>query len=228
MQFLQSQQQANEEIYDLMLTQKSKEEQARQSEKKRIALELHDGVMNKLASTRMNLNRLSHQKDEEAINKCLTHIEGIHKIEQEIRSIAHNLNQEVFNDDNSVISLLNDFVATQNSITSTYYQIEIDKAIDWNAISSGIKMNIYRIVQEASHNSNKYAQAPNVTISLILDEDNICLSVTDNGKGFDTEKQTEGIGLKNIQQRVETLHGKFVIQSTNNKSTSLNIAIPLK
>ena len=57
---------------------------------------------------------------------------------------------------------------------------------------------------------------------------NICLSVTDNGKGFDTEKQTEGIGLKNIQQRVETLHGKFVIQSTNNKSTSLNIAIPLK
>ena len=228
LQFLQSQQQANEEIYDLMLTQKSKEEQARQSEKKRIALELHDGVMNKLASTRMNLNRLSHQKDEEAINKCLTHIEGIHKIEQEIRSIAHNLNQEVFNDDNSVISLLNDFVATQNSITSTYYQIEIDKAIDWNAISSGIKMNIYRIVQEASHNSNKYAQAPNVTISLILDEDNICLSVTDNGKGFDTEKQTEGIGLKNIQQRVETLHGKFVIQSTNNKSTSLNIAIPLK
>ena len=229
LQFLQSQQQANEEIYDLMLTQKNKEEQARQSEKKRIALELHDGVMNKLASTRMNLNRLlSHQKDEEAINKCLTHIEGIHKIEQEIRSIAHNLNQEVFNDDNSVISLLNDFVATQNSITSTHYQIEIDKAIDWNAISSGIKMNIYRIVQEASHNSNKYAQAPNVTISLILDEDNICLSVTDNGKGFDTEKQTEGIGLKNIQQRVETLHGKFVIQSTNNKSTSLNIAIPLK
>ena len=142
-----------------MLTQKSKEEQARQSEKKRIALELHDGVMNKLASTRMNLNRLSYQKDEEAINKCLTHIEGIHKIEQGIRSIAHNLNQEVFNDDNSVISLLNDFVATQNSITSTHYQIEIDKAIDWNAISSGIKMNIYRIVQEASHNSNKYAQA---------------------------------------------------------------------
>ena len=228
LQFLQSQQQANEEIYDLMLTQKSKEEQARQSEKKRIALELHDGVMNKLASTRMNLNRLSHQKDEEAINKCLTYIEGIHKIEQEIRNIAHNLNQEVFNDDNSVISLLNDFVATQNSITSTYYQIEIDKAIDWNAISSGIKMNIYRIVQEASHNSNKYAQALNVTISLILDEDNICLSVTDNGKGFDTEKQTEGIGLKNIQQRVETLHGKFVIQSTNNKSTSLNIAIPFK
>ena len=121
LQFLQSQQQANEEIYDLMLTQKNKEEQARESEKKRIALELDDGVMNKLASTRMNLNMLSHQKDEVAINKCLTYIEGIHKIEQEIRSIAHNLNQKVFNDNNSFISLLNDFVATQNIITNIHF-----------------------------------------------------------------------------------------------------------
>jgi len=96
LQFLQTQQKANEEIYDLMLSQKSVEEQARQTEKKRIALELHDGIMNKLASTRLNLFVLSQKTDAATIEKCLTYISGIHTIEQEIRNIAHDLNQNVF------------------------------------------------------------------------------------------------------------------------------------
>ena len=86
-------------------------------------------------------------------------------------------------------------------------------------------MNLYRIIQEASHNVNKYAEASNVLISLILDENNICLSVTDNGKGFDTNANMDGIGLRNIKHRVESLRGKVVIQS-NSKSTSINLAIP--
>ena len=225
MQFQQSQQKANEEIYDLMLNQKNKEEFARQSEKKRIAIELHDGVMNRLASTRLNLNMLSYQKDEETINKCLNHIEGIYKIEQEIRSIAHDLNTEIFNETNSFLALLNDFVTTQNATASSKYKFENDAALNWNHISSGIKMNLYRIIQEASHNVNKHAQATNVLISLVLDKNNICLSVTDNGKGFDTNANSEGIGLKNIKLRVESLKGKCVIKS-NNKSTSINITIP--
>lgn len=225
LQLQQSHQKANEEIYDLMLTQKSKEEQARQSEKKRIAIELHDGVMNRLASTRLNLNVLSHQKDEETINKCLVHIEGIYKIEQEIRNITHNLNLDVFKDIHSFVILLNDFIATQNATTDSQYILEADNSIDWDYFSSVIKMNLYRIIQEASHNANKYAQATNVIITLTLDGNNICLSITDNGKGFDTNADMEGMGLKNIKHRVESLKGKVVIQS-NNKSTSINIAIP--
>ena len=226
MQFQESQLKANEEIYDLMFNQKTKEDSVRQSEKKRIAIELHDGVMNRLASTRLNLNILSYQKDEETINKCLSYIEGIYEIEQEIRNIAHDLNTEIFNESNSFVTLLNDFVATQNATTSSKYQIEIDADLHWNHIASGIKMNLYRIIQEASHNSNKYAQATKVKISLFLDKNNICLSVTDNGKGFDTNANSEGIGLKNIKLRVESLKGKVVIKS-NKKSTSINITIPL-
>lgn len=226
MQFQQSQQKANEEIYDLMLTQKSKEDQARQSEKKRIAAELHDGVMNKLASTRLNLNVLSNKKDKATIDKCLIHIDEIHKIEQEIRNIAHDLNLDIFNAANSFVIFLNDFIATQNETMTSNYTLEIDSTIDWGNISSGIKMNLFRIIQEASHNVNKYAQATHVIISLILDENNICLSITDDGKGFDTNATSEGIGLKNIKKRVEYLKGKFIIQS-DSKSTSINIAIPL-
>lgn len=226
LQLLQSQQKANEEIYDLMLVQKSKEEQARQSEKKRIALELHDGVMNKLACTRLNLDVLNYKKDEQTIEKCLTHLADIYQIEQEIRSISHDLTLNGFNTSNSFVALIDDFVLSQNNTYATHFKIEMDDSINWGTISSSIKMNLYRIIQEASHNINKFAQAKKAVISLILDDKNICLSITDDGKGFNTEINTEGIGLKNIKQRVETLNGKFVIQSINNKSTSLNIAIP--
>ncbi|WP_136150946.1 tetratricopeptide repeat-containing sensor histidine kinase [Flavobacterium sangjuense] len=225
LQLLQEQQKANEEIYDLMLNQKRKEEEARQSEKKRIAIELHDGVMNRLASTRLNLNMLSYQKDKETINKCLIHVQEIYKIEQEIRNIAHNLNLDVFKESNSFVVILNEFIITQNTTTSSQYILEISKNIDWNHISSGIKMNLYRIIQEASHNINKYARASNVIISLALNKNNICLCITDNGKGFDTNVNFAGIGLNNINHRVKSLKGEVFIES-NTISTSINITIP--
>jgi signal transduction histidine kinase len=229
LQLLQEQQKANEEIYELMLTQKSKEEEIRKNEKKRIALELHDGVMNKLASTRLNLDVLKYKKDAQTIEKCVPHIAEIYNIEQEIRNITHDLSQEAFVIGNSFSTLMNDFLNSQNSAyPKTQCKLEIEDAISWNSISSTIKMNLFRIVQEATHNINKFAKAKNVVISFVLDEQNICLSITDNGKGFDPENNTDGIGLKNIKQRVDNLNGNCVIQSIKNKSTSINIAIPLK
>ena len=224
----QSQQKANEEIYGLMLLQKCKEDIARQGEKKRIALELHDGVMNRLASTRLNLGILFHKNDEQTIQKCINEIDGIYQIEQEIRHIAHDLKSEVFNEKNSFISLLKEFVATQNTVTNTNYLLENDDLIDWNSISSSIKMNLYRIIQEASNNINKFAEAKTAVISFIQDENSLRLSITDDGKGFNPKTNSEGIGLKNIKQRVESLHGELVIQSKKNKKTALNIVFSIK
>ena len=224
---LQSQQKANEEIYQLMLSQKSTEETARQTEKKRIALELHDGIMNKLASTRLNLFVLSKKTDTVTIEKCLTHISDIYTIEQEIRSIAHDLNQDVFKEANSFISLLKDFIAQQNTISNSKYMLELQEDIPWIKISSEIKMNLYRIIQEASHNINKYSKAKNVVVSIIQGGNNVCMSITDDGVGFDTNKINDGIGIKNMQQRIKSLNGKFTINSTQKNSTSINLSIPI-
>ena len=210
-----------------MLTQKTTEETARQTEKKRIALELHDGIMNKLASTRLNLFVLSKKTDTVTIEKCLTHISDIYTIEQEIRSIAHDLNQDVFKEANSFISLLKDFIAQQNTISNSKYMLELQEDIPWIKISSEIKMNLYRIIQEASHNINKYSKAKNVVVSIIQGGNNVCMSITDDGVGFDTNKINDGIGIKNMQQRIKSLNGKFTINSTQKNSTSINLSIPI-
>jgi signal transduction histidine kinase len=228
LQFQQSQQKANGEIYHLMLAQKAKEDEARQTEKKRIARELHDGIMNKLSSTRLNLAILSKKTDTETIQKCLTYINQINQIETDIRNISHDLNQDVFQEEDSFRKMIEDFVNQQNTTSKTHYELELDNDIDWNAISSEIKMHLYRIIQEASHNINKYGQAKKASISLVLDAPNICMAITDNGIGFDTSVISKGIGIQNMQARVKLLNGKFSIRSTKRDTTCVNIAIPIK
>ena len=225
---LQEQQKANEEIYHLMLTQKTKEDEAKKNEKKRIARELHDGIMNKLSSTRLNLSILANKKDKDTVQKCLIYVNEITQIETDIRTISHDLNQDIFQKEDSYTKMLEDFVTEQNKTSKTHYELEVDSNIDWNTVSSEIKMHLYRIIQEASHNINKYAQAKKAIISLILDKPNICMAITDNGIGFDTSIPSKGIGLQNMQARVKSLNGKFNISSKRRANTSVNIAIPIK
>ena len=208
-----------------MLTQKGKEELIRSTEKSRIAMELHDGVMNRLTSTRLNLNTLNFKKDAATIAKCLTYIEGIYDIEQEIRNIAHNLNTDVFKENYSFIALLENFIMGYKSSTGLKCVFEYDDAIDWNLVSSGIKMNLYRIIQEACHNIDKHADAKNIRIDLILCDSNICMSISDDGIGFNVKTNNDGIGLKNIRKRVESLSGELNIKSKK-RNTSINITIP--
>lgn len=228
LRLIKFQQKADEEIYQLILTQKNIEDQARQTEKKRIALELHDGIMNNLTSTRLNLFVLSKRNDPETIASCLIHINQIRNIEQEIRNIAHDLNKNVFNETNSFVFWLEEFVNNQNAITKAHYTLELDSNIDWNGFSSEVKLNIYRIIQEASQNANKYSNASNVTISIIQDFDTICMSFTDNGVGFDPKIKNIGIGLQNIKDRVLLLNGKFTINSIKKGNTYINISIPMQ
>jgi len=226
LRLFQEQQQANEKIYHLMLTQKSKEDEVRQTEKKRIALELHDGIMNKLASTRLNLSVLSHNSNQETIDKCITYIHDIRTIEQDIRSVSHELNHDIFKKADSFIKLLEDFTAEQNHNSKTHFVLETDPEIPWNKISSELKMHLYRIVQEACHNINKYAQAQNAIITFTIDIPNICLSITDDGIGFDTTLPSKGIGIQNMKARVKSLNGKFSITSIVKENTSITIALP--
>ena len=226
LQLLQEQQKANEQIYYLMLTQKAKEEEVRQVEKKRIALELHDGIMNKLASTRLNLSVLSHQSDQETITKCVNYIKDIYQIEQEIRTVSHELNHEIFKQD-SFIKLLEDFIKAQNDTNKTRYVLELDPDIQWDSIPVKLKMHLYRIVQEASQNITKHAQAKNAILTFTIDEPNICMSITDDGIGFDSTIKSKGIGIQNMKRRVKSLNGKFRITSVAQKSTTITIAVPI-
>lgn len=223
-----TQQKANEEIYQLMLVQKTKEEEARQQEKKRIAMELHDGVMNKLTSTRLNLSILSFKRDPDTIAHCLPQIEEIKTIENEIRNLTHNLNQKTVIGDNSFEKLVTDLILELNQISAVAFELVVDPTVNWENTTDIQKMNLYRILQESCQNINKHSEAQRANIRFFIDGEKLYLTVADDGIGIQPNNLKKGIGLKNIKTRVKALNGKLNINSKVNQGTTLSISIPLE
>ncbi len=226
--FEQEQQKANEEIYRIMLNQQLKLDEVRNVEKNRIAKELHDGVMNKLASTRLNLFVLTKKRDDETIQNCINYINDIQNIEKEVRAIAHELNNNKFSKKNSFENLLKELFQEQNTLFPCETKYTLAKEINWDIIDSSFKMHLYRILQEALNNCNKYAHAKEILIDISKEQHKtITLTIKDNGVGFDLNRVKKGIGIKNIYERVEMMGGKVTIHSEINKGTLIKIAIPI-
>ncbi len=190
---LKEQQVTNQELFYLIQQQQEISEQVKQKEKKRIALELHDNIMNKLASTRFNLFSLSKKADKEAIDKALIHIENIKEIEDEIRNITYDLSNDYFLNNQEYKSLIEQFYNNQNSLLGIKYILEYDDLLNLEQLSNLKKLNLYRILQETANNINKHSKATQAIISLIKEEETVLLSIEDNGKGFDVTIKHHGI-----------------------------------
>jgi signal transduction histidine kinase len=223
--FKQQQQDTNEEIYMLMLNNQQEIDEVRSTVKRNIALELHDNILNRLAGTRLNLFAISKRQDAETIKNAIQHIDSIRMIEQEIRAFSHELHKESELNKSNFKTILEELLKTQKETYSTECNCEIkfDEAI--NNLSPEIKMNLYRIIQEAFNNINKYSKATSITLSLQIQNAILYLEIIDNGIGFNSKKIKEGIGLKNMKDRAKTMNGEISIVSNPGKGTAIKIKI---
>ena len=227
LRFLHEQQKTNEEIYQLIQNQQSQIDEARHIEKKRIAQDLHDGIMNRLSSTRLNLHILNEKATPEIIRKCLPFIAGIQDIEKEIRNVSHDLNKDALFNKISFVAVVESLVAEQKEHFKGKCHVEIEPTINWEWLTSFQKINIFRILQEAFQNINKHAQAQNIIISILKSENQLLLEIFDDGVGFSLKQKKKGIGLQNIYSRAKQCNGKVEIKSELGAGTTLIIALPL-
>jgi len=224
----QEQQKANEEIYQLMLSQQSKLEEGRIKERYRISEELHDGILGKIFGARMGLGFLDlKSNDKEAQNKFNQYIDDFQDIEEEIRQVSHDLKNEMLSTNKDYILLLENLIKDKSEIGNFNYNIVKNGSSLWNEAKDIIKVNIYRIVQELLQNILKHAKANNVIIEFNAEEDFLYLTLIDNGVGFSSKKVQKGIGHKNIRSRLQIINGQLNINSTINKGTSIEIKIPI-
>lgn len=222
--FLKKQQKANEEIYHLLTQEHEKINLAKETEKAKIAKELHDGVMNKIYGVRMNLGFFNERSDVDIIQKRKEYIYELQNIENEIRTISHDLSQSSFFDEKDFNFLLLSLIENQVNFTDTSFKYEIDYSIDWTHIQNIYKVNIYRIAQESILNINKYANAQNCTIKIMLKAyDLLELEINDDGDGFDLKQNRKGIGLQNLEERVRSLKGNLKIESEKNNGTKISV-----
>jgi signal transduction histidine kinase len=201
---------------------------AKQNEQNRISKELHDGIMNQIYGVRLNLGFLNEYDDTESKEKRIVLVKELQKIEAEIRTLSHDLSSENNFSNSDFTFLLYNLIKSNAAISETEFSIDIEETIDWSSYSSLVKINVYRILQELFLNVNKYSKAKKCVLKIKAQDSVLYVSVSDDGVGFVVSKTTDGIGLKNIKERLEILNGSITILSDINEGAQFNLSIPIK
>jgi signal transduction histidine kinase len=185
-------------------------------ERVRIAQELHDGLGTMLSRTKILMGKGT---SEESI------IQMIDEACSEVRTISGNLQPNTLTKF-GLIRALEDFVFKQNSNNPT---IIFQYFGEFIALDMNKNLMIYRIIQELLTNSLKHARASEILIQLVFSEDNLTLTVEDDGIGF-TENiaNSDSSGWNNIRSRVKYLRGIMNFHSEINAGSSITISIPVK
>jgi signal transduction histidine kinase len=226
--YKQQQQLTNEEIYNLMISQQNTIEVNRVKEKKRVAQELHDGVLGRMFGVRMNLDSLNRIHDEVAITQRISYLSELKNIEQDIREISHDLNREKSELINNFVAIVDNLLEEQRKTFPSKLVSTIDSKIKWESLKNSIKINLYRIIQESLQNINKYANASSIKIEIKKIEENLVLIITDNGIGFNAATKKKGIGLENMHSRTNECNGEFKLKSKKGEGTTITVKVPIE
>ncbi len=201
--------------------------EAEQKERIRIARDLHDSIGQMLSVVKMNVSNIHYQAEGEEKRQAGNTLAIVDQTIQELRHISHNLIPEELSF--GLVNALEEMGRKINEAGTTRVQLAI--ADDWPArkFDKQFELSIYRIIQELLSNMLKHAEASTISITLAQNENNILLSVSDNGKGFDTGtiKESQGLGWKNVSGRVQLLNGRMSVQSEKVKGTQIEITIPI-
>ncbi|MEI2708342.1 MAG: sensor histidine kinase [Chitinophagaceae bacterium] len=202
--------------------------EAEENERKRIASDLHDGVGQIMSAAKMNLSAMEAEipfatdEQRKVYEKVLKLVdEGC----KEVRSVSHNMMPNALVKA-GLASAVKEFVNQIDArvVKTDFYTEGLD-----NKLEKNVETVLYRIIQECVNNVIKHAKATHLDISLIKDNDGVAVTIEDNGIGFDSSNKNNfnGIGLKNIQTRVEFLKGTVEWNSSVGKGTLVAIHIPI-
>lgn len=183
---------------------------------KRLSKELHDSISNELLALKMQM--VKHGDSTGIVNR-------LEQIYAQVRAVSHNLIPPVFQHA-LFTEVLADYVYQWNELSTTQLILTFDPDDEsWDQLPEEVSLGLYRIVQEAVGNALKYARATEIHIAFGWTIDVISLVIQDNGKGFDANRPTKGIGLQIINDRVESLHGQASIQTAPGEGTRIEIVI---
>lgn len=187
-------------------------------ERNRLAKELHDNVSNELLAIKMKIADGTSSREEV--------LDTLQALQTEVRGISHDLMPPVFKYA-SLSEILQDYVYQRNQSGQTELTLVLEPEEGFDHLSQKVTLEIYRIVQEATGNALKHAQATHIKIILVREGNRIKLTIADNGKGFEQQTGKSGIGLVIIKERVENLKGVLTLSSVPGKGTDVIVEIDL-
>ncbi|RYY12818.1 MAG: PAS domain-containing sensor histidine kinase, partial [Chitinophagaceae bacterium] len=192
-------------------------------ERNHIGRELHDNVNQLLASAKLYLGIAANKNPR--LKRLIEYpVELINNCVDEIRSLTHGYVTPLKNIDlrETVQSLL-DKVENGSSIKTKLDYDHMD-----TTIGDELKLNLYRVIQEQLNNIVKHAHAKSIIVSICISNNEICLSISDDGVGFNIDARRNGIGVSNMINRVEMFNGDLRIDSAPGAGCRVHVNIPVE
>lgn len=193
-----------------------------ENERKRFAKDLHDGLGPILSTVKMSLSALDERIKDAAGTVILNNTNYlVNEALSTIKDISNNLSPHILSNF-GLASAISAFTSKINQ-TKTI-EIDFKSNLDDQRLESDKEVVMYRAVCELINNSMLHSGASKIEIELNKHEQFVTLQYYDNGRGFDTstlnKDDTKGMGLSNIETRVKTVEGVFILESTPGKGTS--------
>ena len=198
---------------------------SQEKERNRIAKELHDGIVQEMAACTLQLNMLI--KNAKGQKPHLQDVaDFLKKITNDTRSISHNLASDDL-----------DRLSIEELILNLLKRLQLNQKINFKhnlALNeANTKMDVYtkthlfRIIQELINNILKHSGATQAVFNIEELDDTLFINIGDNGKGYDPAASSEGIGMKNIYERVNAIHGKVDFINRNKGGLLVSLEVPI-
>jgi signal transduction histidine kinase/PAS domain-containing protein len=195
---------------------------AQEGERKRVAVELHDGLLSELAATKFLLEgkvmllERGLPVDPGDLRRVADILGGAMK---EARRLMNNLHPSILDE----LGLIATIGWLCGEYQKAYPHIAVRKeiAVSERDIAAEVRVVVYRVLQEALNNFARHGKGDRIEISLAKSEGGFCFEIRDNGQGFDVDTAQRGLGLESMRERVEVSGGEFRIKSAIGQGTSI-------
>ncbi|MDT0557764.1 tetratricopeptide repeat protein [Ichthyenterobacterium sp. W332] len=195
---------------------------AQEAERSKIAADLHDNLGSKVATLKLYLESYDNEDDFSNFYKKLKKL--MDTTYNEIRSISKNKNFGAQISKGLIPSTkqVAKQISESKKIDIKLINVDVNKRIE-----SALEIQIFRIIQELLTNIIKHSGATEAIVQFSENENILNIIVEDNGKGFDIKASKSGIGLINIEKRIQKINGEFIIDTSKGKGTTVILNIPI-
>jgi len=201
--------------------------QGQERERQRLAKDLHDGIGSLLSGLSLNLKFQKNKQlpDSEQGKFLAEACEMVEKGIKSVRTVSHNLMPATL-ENFGLVTAINECVDPIKKANKDF-SIEVRIKNEPYRASKEVELGLLRIFQELLQNSIKHSKASIIQISLSFFEEYIQLVFQDNGIGCNLDHiESNGIGFKNIQSRVQALEGKIDLENPKNNGFYASVEIP--
>lgn len=193
-------------------------------ERSRLARDLHDGLGGLLSSTKIQLSHLNDKVEDHTKIEMEKSIKQLDGAVDELRRVAHNLMPDLL----QKYGLEEALKEYATRMSNKNLEIDVQFLSYTKSLTKEHQLLVYRIIQELVNNSVKHAHATQIIIQLVEEKENYSVTVEDDGKGFDMTRinLSKSAGFHNIYTRIESLRGRFNINSDEKLGTSVDFNFP--